>query len=407
MDISAEDFREEMAERLAEWETCILDFELNVTDIDITNDLFRVVHTIKGVAGSCGYMDIMHLTHELESYLDDVRRGKLRPEKLFIDYLLQSEDLIRRMTADVPNAGKFKSEATMLIQSVQKLVETPSLHISDNVENHSDLFAPKVLRVETIDRLRSIVMKCLQTHTPFEIDLSNVHECDVTGVHFICSLVPVFVRSCIPLNVKGLSAEVVYKALTLGIDIRNVLKRASQGMLDTHQRVISQFTITFHPAPGVAPSRAMEDGVSAFKKFLAANGNYTENRNIVQNMKLDCTLLLSTVVSRRELEDELAKLPDDLLWTISLTPDQSQKNEAIRHLSIADSRKEMNIMVQEWEIHFGKLCREIERVGSEESKKSLATIVDIQETMRKMSTEIEDIPLSVCVQAIKVIRGEK
>src|SRR5215207_11612284 len=46
------------------------------SDPDLINDIFRAVHTLKGVAGIFGANRMSALSHELENLLDNLRLGR-------------------------------------------------------------------------------------------------------------------------------------------------------------------------------------------------------------------------------------------------------------------------------------------------------------------------------------------
>ena len=46
------------------------------TDPELINDVFRAVHTLKGLAGLFGAARMTGLSHELEDVLDDLRLGR-------------------------------------------------------------------------------------------------------------------------------------------------------------------------------------------------------------------------------------------------------------------------------------------------------------------------------------------
>jgi two-component system chemotaxis sensor kinase CheA len=68
------------------------------TDRETINNIFRAAHSIKGGAGTFGFMEISGFTHSVETLLDEMRNGTraITPDALQV--LLQSVDVIREMT---------------------------------------------------------------------------------------------------------------------------------------------------------------------------------------------------------------------------------------------------------------------------------------------------------------------
>src|SRR5688500_7356800 len=62
-------------------------------DPDLVNDLFRAVHTLKGLAGLFGATRMSTLSHELEGLLDDLRLGRTELTASVLDLLFRSAAL--------------------------------------------------------------------------------------------------------------------------------------------------------------------------------------------------------------------------------------------------------------------------------------------------------------------------
>ena len=72
----------------------LLDLEGAITesriDPDVINEMFRAVHTLKGIAGLFGATRMSGMSHELENMLDDVRMGRLDLTANVIDLLFKA-----------------------------------------------------------------------------------------------------------------------------------------------------------------------------------------------------------------------------------------------------------------------------------------------------------------------------
>src|SRR3954465_14781660 len=60
------------------------------TDPELINDVFRAVHTLKGLAGLFGAARMTGLSHELEDVLDDLRLGRIELTGDVLDLLFQA-----------------------------------------------------------------------------------------------------------------------------------------------------------------------------------------------------------------------------------------------------------------------------------------------------------------------------
>ncbi len=90
-------FKDEAQELLAELEASLLELEGAPGDEEHIGRVFRVMHTIKGSGGACEFTEVSAFTHELESFFDLVRKGKIAVNKEIIDLTLRARDQIRDM----------------------------------------------------------------------------------------------------------------------------------------------------------------------------------------------------------------------------------------------------------------------------------------------------------------------
>ena len=75
------------------------------TDPDVLNNVFRAVHTLKGLSGLFGVSRIANLSHNLENLLDDLRLGRIELNPKILDKLFESADLYNRLLAEA-KAGR-------------------------------------------------------------------------------------------------------------------------------------------------------------------------------------------------------------------------------------------------------------------------------------------------------------
>ena len=75
-------------------------------DPEAINDVFRGVHTLKGLSGLFGATRIAGLSHELEDVLDDLRLGRLELRPPVLDLLFQAVALYARILASENGVGE-------------------------------------------------------------------------------------------------------------------------------------------------------------------------------------------------------------------------------------------------------------------------------------------------------------
>jgi len=96
-DLNRQIFKEEAYDLLAELEGALLELEENPDDMDVVNQIFRALHTIKGSGSMFGFEDIAEFTHEVETVFDMVRNGDLEVSQTLCSLALKSRDYIKMM----------------------------------------------------------------------------------------------------------------------------------------------------------------------------------------------------------------------------------------------------------------------------------------------------------------------
>src|SRR6056297_2408044 len=93
-------FLVEAHDHLDDIEERILDLEKNY-DEQTVHDIFRSMHTIKGVSSFIGLSKIKGFTHRLETVLNAMRTGELEIEDELVDILLNGGDVLQQMVSDI------------------------------------------------------------------------------------------------------------------------------------------------------------------------------------------------------------------------------------------------------------------------------------------------------------------
>jgi two-component system chemotaxis sensor kinase CheA len=91
------DFMEESGEGLSRADEILLAIEKGEADHEKINALFRVFHTIKGVAGFLELSEIVSLAHTTETLLNQVREGRQTLEGEAFDVTFESTSRLRQM----------------------------------------------------------------------------------------------------------------------------------------------------------------------------------------------------------------------------------------------------------------------------------------------------------------------
>jgi len=90
-------FINEARELLTQLEADLLLLEKSPGDREITGNIFRVMHNIKGAARMYGFNDIQDLAHVYENIFDRIRSGNLKVTRELIDDTLRGKDILLSM----------------------------------------------------------------------------------------------------------------------------------------------------------------------------------------------------------------------------------------------------------------------------------------------------------------------
>ena len=107
MDMSQylEIFIEESKEHLQSLNQSLLQLEKNPGDRSMLNEIFRVAHTIKGMAGTMGFNKMSRLTHDMENVLHALRNDELEINPDLVDILFRCLDALEGYTANIVETG--------------------------------------------------------------------------------------------------------------------------------------------------------------------------------------------------------------------------------------------------------------------------------------------------------------
>jgi two-component system chemotaxis sensor kinase CheA len=95
------------------------------SDPELVNDVFRAVHTMKGLSGLFGAAMMSGLSHELEDLLDDLRLGRIELSEPVLDLLFQSVELYGRILSSVRgDAPEPQAEVKALLVKLGQLSQT-------------------------------------------------------------------------------------------------------------------------------------------------------------------------------------------------------------------------------------------------------------------------------------------
>lgn len=117
-------FIEETKDNLQSLNEHLLQLEAHPDDIQTLNEIFRVAHTLKGMAGTMGYTKMQRLTHQMENVLSEIRSGTIQVTTTMVDTLFQSLDALENYTEEIINTGAEGEESyPELMKQLQQIID--------------------------------------------------------------------------------------------------------------------------------------------------------------------------------------------------------------------------------------------------------------------------------------------
>lgn len=140
-------FIEESQEHLQNLNRHLLELEKEPENLAIVNEIFRVAHTLKGMAGTMGFNKVSTLTHDMENVLQEIRSGKMAINSKIVDVLFQCLDILENYVESIVNSGsegdKDSHEVIVLLNNIlNSPLEAPKpseiQHSQQNLQDQED-----------------------------------------------------------------------------------------------------------------------------------------------------------------------------------------------------------------------------------------------------------------------------
>jgi two-component system, chemotaxis family, sensor kinase CheA len=114
-------FRAQSEENLAALEEALVGLESRPGDDELISKVFRVVHTVKGDAGSLGFQPIADVAHAIEDALEPVRTHARPVTSALATLLLQGVDALRVMVGVAATGGDLEAAPASLLKKLKRL----------------------------------------------------------------------------------------------------------------------------------------------------------------------------------------------------------------------------------------------------------------------------------------------
>ncbi len=116
----AEELLDSLARDLTELET-----KGTAVRPDVINNIFREVHSLKGLAGMLGFTDVAELAHVLEDLLDGLRMGRVGITTELTEILSDAHETLTRYVGAMQDEGLSVPDAAPLLARIHEAMKGP------------------------------------------------------------------------------------------------------------------------------------------------------------------------------------------------------------------------------------------------------------------------------------------
>ncbi|PHR95330.1 MAG: hypothetical protein COA78_30325 [Blastopirellula sp.] len=115
---------------------------LHSVDTELMNELFRGIHSLKGLSGMLGFQDVNSLTHNFENILDKARHEELSINHGTIDLIYRSADVLAEMIDEVKEGSGNAVEYDHLIEEMKSVLASQEEGTPSVDSSLSEIHAP-------------------------------------------------------------------------------------------------------------------------------------------------------------------------------------------------------------------------------------------------------------------------
>lgn len=116
-------FLEESMDNLQTLNESLLQLEQEPENIDKLNEIFRVAHTIKGMAATMGFSLMAELTHKMEDVLSKFRDGELKVTQKVVTVLFQCLDTLEQMVNNISEGIESEVSIEAIINELEAIAK--------------------------------------------------------------------------------------------------------------------------------------------------------------------------------------------------------------------------------------------------------------------------------------------
>ncbi len=187
------EFLTEAEESLDKIDPLFVEIEKKGYDKDILNEIFRIMHTLKGAAGFLGFQQIVDVAHSAENVLKKLRDGEITFTKQLTDVILHSVDTLRVLLDHIKSKDGEQEDISSLLKDLEALLIDKSSDISSGSSENEGIIEngmePPPIEEEIIEKTchlnetkGKVQPEKRECHQTLRVDINKLDKVmDLTG----------------------------------------------------------------------------------------------------------------------------------------------------------------------------------------------------------------------------------
>jgi len=279
----------------------LIELEEKGTDKNILNELFRLVHTMKGNSGLFDFPFMTKLLHSAEDLMNLVRGGELNYSTEIADVLLESMDLVANMIDEVESTSSISHGLAQSAQEKANDIKEKFLKSTgkknqvfgnNHKEKEVEILNQPYKHDNTLDQLFDLsiipedacmeaVKIALNGKQIFAIHYSPEEECFYKGEDplYLVRQTPniIWVRSYLREEISDPASIDIYRCIT---DFDFLSFASEEELVEHFKYVLDQVKLVNIDMIALIIPRGDKNGGAIYEDFVSDARNYLEENNI-------------------------------------------------------------------------------------------------------------------------------
>ncbi len=387
-------FVDESKENLLALNEYLLELEKGSGSLQLLNDIFRVAHTLKGMASTLGFKEITELTHEMENLLDFLRNAQLPMTSEIIDVLFLCLDSLEILVDNVLSSVPKIVDITNLMYRLKKLIKLGTGgEIVEEIKHLTE--EREIFKIEYSENEKKLILESLENgYNASEIEVILMKDSMMKAIRVLLIMQAVeakakvikttpsrddlshekFGRNFIVTIVHTLPLEQIKEAILSIAEVMTVyaedikqkfLSELSLNEQNQKEKVLPLYT-KYNQTEKNVLIEAINQGFKCFEIYITLMPN-TVMKFVRINMIINCinnldAQIIRSIPSSSEIAPENA--PDNFALTIISNLDENTIKNSLLNISeinqieileilksyLSESTQEKNIVEQKMDI---------------------------------------------------------